>query len=300
MSRLTMLETNFRTDLELFENYLRKILEERYEGKFPFELSRAIVYTLTAPAKRIRPLLIIKSASLFSFPREEILPLATAVEFIHTYSLIHDDLPALDNDDLRRGQPTCHKVFGEAVALLTGDALFAEAYFLIASELKVKDSLLREIFKELSEATGAYGMVGGQTVDILSEGKKISKETLEYIHLNKTARLFRFCLRAPAILAEATLEELQAVTEFGVNFGLAFQIVDDLLDETLPTEKIGKPAGSDRKKSKATYPLLFGLEESCLRARELIEKAKEEIRGQFGEKAEPLEKLADYILERSN
>lgn len=295
-----MLETDFKTDLELFEAYLRKLLKERYEEKIPHELSRAIVYTLTAPAKRIRPLLILKSASLFALSEEEILPLAAAVEFIHTYSLIHDDLPALDNDDLRRGQPTCHKAFGEAIAILTGDALFAEGYFLIAAELKAKDGLVRKVLKELSESTGACGMVGGQTVDILSEGKKVSKETLEFIHLNKTAQLFRFCLRAPAILAEASPAELEAVTKFGLNFGLAFQIIDDLLDETLPTEEIGKPAGSDRKKQKATYPLLYGVEESRLRAKELIDKAKEKIRYQFGENAEPLEKLADYILERSN
>lgn len=300
MSHLMMLETDFKADLELFEAYLRKLLRERYEEKFPPELFRAIVYTLTAPAKRIRPLLILKLASLFAFPKEEILPLAAAVEFIHTYSLIHDDLPALDNDDLRRGQPTCHKAFGEAVAILAGDALFAEGYFLIAAEIKAKDGLVRKVLKELSESTGAFGMVGGQTVDILSEGKKVSKKTLDFIHFNKTARLFRFCVRAPAILAEVSSVELEAVTKFGVNFGLAFQIIDDLLDETLPTEEIGKPAGSDRKKRKATYPLLYGLEESRTKAKELIDRAKEEIRCQFGEKAEPLEKLADYVLERSN
>ncbi len=299
MSQSITLQTDFKSDLELFENYLKEILKERYEGRFPFELNQAIVYSLTAPAKRIRPLLVLKSASLFAFPSEEILPLAAAVEFIHTYSLIHDDLPALDNDDLRRGKPTCHKVFGEAVAILAGDALFAEAFFLVATKLRAKDRLVRKIFRELSEATGAFGMVGGQTVDILSEGKKVSKKTLEFIHLNKTAQLFRFCLRAPAILAEASTAELEAVTKFGLNFGLAFQIIDDLLDETFPTEKIGKPAGSDRRKQKATYPLLFGIEESYARAKELIEEAKEKIRSQFSERAEPLEKIADYVIERS-
>ena len=300
MSHLITLETDFKSDLELFDSYLKRLLKERYENQFPFELSRSIIYNLSAPAKRIRPLLILQTASLFSFPREEILPLAAAVEFIHTYSLIHDDLPALDNDDLRRGQPTCHKVFGEGMAILTGDALFAEAYFLIASRLRVKDSLLREVVKELSEATGAYGMVGGQVVDILSEGKQISEETLNYIHFNKTARLFRFCLRAPAILAEAKPSELEAVTAFGENFGLAFQIVDDVLDETRSTEEIGKPARSDRQKKKPTYPLLFGLERSRQKARELLERARGRIRNQFGSRAKPLEKIADYILERSN
>lgn len=300
MGSLMTLRADFKTDLELFESYLRKLLKERYEGQFPLELTRSIVYTLSAPAKRIRPLLILETASLFSLPRDEVLPLAAAVEFVHTYSLIHDDLPALDNDDLRRGQPTCHKVFGEGMAILTGDALFAEAYFLIASKLRAKDSLVREVFKELSEATGAFGMVGGQAVDILSEGKQISEESLDYIHFNKTARLFRFCLRAPAVLAGASPAELQAVTDFGEGFGLAFQIVDDLLDETLSTEEIGKPAGSDREKKKPTYPLLFGLERSRQKVQELLTKAKERLRHQFGVKARPLEKIADYVLERAN
>jgi geranylgeranyl diphosphate synthase type II len=224
---------------------------------------------------------------------------ACAMEMIHTYSLIHDDLPAMDNDDYRRGMLTNHKVFGEAIAILAGDALLTLAFKLIAlNGARTGDpSLLSTLVTEVADAAGTDGMVGGQVVDIESEGKTVSAETLDYIHMHKTAALIRASLCAGALIAGGTSSELGAMKRCGEALGLAFQIVDDILDVEGSTEELGKTAGKDAQQQKATYPAYHGLEASRARARVLIDEAKIAL-APLGERATPIRALADFIFER--
>jgi geranylgeranyl diphosphate synthase, type II len=285
---------NLREEVERYLSQLR-FSEEPLTGG----LEEAMRYSLLAGGKRIRPVLALATARAIGMEREEVLPLAGAIELIHTYSLIHDDLPAMDDDDYRRGRLTNHKVFGEAVAILAGDALLTHAFRLIAGNVDgaADARVIADVVAEIAEAAGTDGMVGGQVVDIESEGKTVSAETLDYIHTHKTAALIRASLRVGAMLAGAKPDALKAITRAGEALGLAFQIVDDILDVEGSLEELGKTAGSDQRKQKATYPALHGLEASRRRARELIEDAKVAL-APLGPAARPIAALADFIYER--
>jgi geranylgeranyl diphosphate synthase type II len=223
--------------------------------------------------------------------------LSAAIEMLHTYSLIHDDLPALDNDDLRRGRPTCHKVFGEAIAILAGDALQTQAYEVLA-RLKCPAEARVQIIEEIARGTGTVdGMIGGQVVDLEAEHAKPDAHTLEYIHRAKTAALITSSLVSGGLYAEAKDSKVAKLRSFGRSIGLAFQIVDDVLDVTQTSEQLGKTAGKDTAAEKATYPALFGVDESLRKADALVDEAFTELKG-FGEKAETLKELARYLVER--
>jgi geranylgeranyl diphosphate synthase type II len=265
----------------------------------PPSLHRAMRYSVQAGGKRLRPVLVIAGAEAVGGTAEQVMETACALELIHTYSLIHDDLPAMDNDDYRRGRLTNHKVFGEAIAILAGDALLTLAFKLIAlngartGEARVIASLVTDI----ADAAGTDGMVGGQVVDIESEGKTVSAETLDYIHTHKTAALIRASLCAGALIAGATPAQRAAISTCGDALGLAFQIVDDILDVEGSTEELGKTAGKDAQQQKATYPAFHGLEASRAKARLLIDQAKRAL-DPLGARAEPIRALADFIFER--
>ena len=268
---------------------------------FPLSIHEAIRYSVFAGGKRLRPILVIAAAEVAGGAMEPVLPTACAFELIHTYSLIHDDLPAMDDDDLRRGRPTSHKVFGEAVAILAGDALFTLGMRLLAESFVQGDSnpaLLPQLLAEVTDAAGTVGMIGGQVVDIESEGRVVSPSTLEYIHTHKTGALIRAAVRAGALLSAASEEGLAALTTYGERLGLAFQIVDDILDLEGDQEAMGKAVGSDQRKRKVTYPDFYGLEPSRKMATDLIREAKEAL-DLFGDKAMPLRTLADFILSRN-
>jgi geranylgeranyl diphosphate synthase type II len=266
------------------------------EGTPPARIHEAMRYSVLAGGKRLRPILVIAGAEAAGGRAEDVLPAACALELIHTYSLIHDDLPAMDDDDYRRGRLTSHKVFGEAMAILAGDALLTLAFRLLAGS-PADPAAVRDVIVEVADAAGTAGMVGGQVVDIESEGKAISAETLEYIHRCKTAALIRASLRTGALLAGAPPAALATITEAGERLGLAFQIVDDILDVEGSLAELGKSAGSDVRKQKATYPALHGIEASRTKARTLIEEAKV-LLAPLGPPAEPIRSLADYIFER--
>lgn len=259
----------------------------------PATIHEAMRYSVFAGGKRLRPILVITGAEAVGGTLARVLPTACAIELIHTYSLIHDDLPAMDDDDYRRGRLTNHKVFGEAIAILAGDALLTLAFALLA------EHATPEVLQEVAVAAGTFGMIGGQVVDIQSEGKSVDAETLEYIHRHKTAALIRCSLRSGAMLAGASPAALKAIGEAGAHLGLAFQIVDDILDVEGSLEALGKTAGSDRRKKKVTYPEHFGLEASRLKAKSLIEDAKARLQP-LGPPAEPLRALADFIFQRKS
>ena len=279
------------------ETYLKNYFNGRESyNKLIYE---AESYSLNMGGKRIRPILMLLVYNIYKNSYKEILEMAASIEMIHTYSLIHDDLPAMDNDDLRRGKPTNHKVFGDGMATLAGDALLNYAFeIMLSSSIDKKDSnkYLKAI-NEVASHAGIYGMIGGQVVDVESENKFIDKDKLDFIHLNKTAALIVACMRAGAIVGGANEDELQRITKYGKNIGLSFQIVDDILDITGDEAKLGKPIGSDIENHKSTYPSLLGLEKSREIARELIEEAKSSIEG-FSSDLEFLKQLGDYIISR--
>ena len=282
-------------------NYIETLLNEympKEEG-YQQTIMQAMNYSLKAGGKRLRPILTLESCKIVGGKEVDAIPFAVAIEMIHTYSLIHDDLPALDNDDLRRGKPTKHKVFGEAMATLAGDALLNYAFeVMLSSSIDKKDSnkYLKAI-NEIAKHAGIYGMIGGQVVDVESENKIIDKDKLDFIHLNKTAAMIIGCMRAGAIIGGASEEELEKVTKYGKNIGLSFQIVDDILDITGDEAKLGKPIGSDIENHKSTYPSLLGLEKSRQIARQLIEDGKSSIDGLSSE-VDFLNQLGDYIISR--
>ena len=265
----------------------------------PVTIHRAMRYSVLAPGKRLRPILVIAGAEAVGGRADAVLDTACALELIHAYSLIHDDLPAMDDDDYRRGRLTSHKVFGEAMAILAGDALLTLAFRLVATNAArvAPAALVGTVVAEIADAAGTDGMVGGQVVDIASEGKSISPEMLDYIHLHKTAALIRAALRVGALLAGGPAEHVEAISRAGQSLGLAFQIVDDILDVEGSLAELGKSAGSDERKKKATYPSLHGLPASKQRARELIEETKRLLLP-LGSSAEPIRVLADFVLER--
>jgi geranylgeranyl diphosphate synthase type II len=269
---------------------------------FPTSVHKAMRYSLFAGGKRVRPILAIAAAEALGARTSGLLPLAGSLELIHTYSLIHDDLPAMDDDDFRRGRPTCHKVYGEAIAILAGDGLLNMAFEVLSDPRRTKvvsANRLIAVIKEISVASGVLGMVGGQAVDIESEGREIDFPTLEYIHTHKTGALIRASVRVGAIYAKASEKRLKDLTRYGELAGLAFQIVDDILDITGKREETGKDVGSDLKKGKSTFPSFYGLKGSRLRANEVADKAIYALRD-FDHKADPLRELAKYIVKRVN
>ncbi len=269
------------------------------ESDPPATLHKAMRYSVFAGGKRLRPVFVIAGAEAMGGRMDEVMQTACAVEMIHTYSLIHDDLPAMDNDDFRRGVPTNHKVFGEAIAILAGDALLTLAFRLLADNFAAGSDAhaLRNILIEVADAAGSAGMVGGQVADIESEGKRVGAETVDYIHTHKTAALIRASIRAGAMLAEATPSQLVALGLAGGNLGLAFQIMDDILDVTATSEELGKTAGKDQAQQKATYPAVHGLEVSRIHAKTLVREAHAALQS-FGPRAEPLRALGTFIVER--
>jgi geranylgeranyl diphosphate synthase type II len=264
----------------------------------PSSIHRAMRHSVFAGGKRIRPILCMEAgrAVLGELPAGTD-DVGAALEMLHTYSLIHDDLPALDNDDLRRGRPTCHKVFGEAIAILAGDALQTQAYETL-SRLKCPAEARVRIIEEISRGTGTVnGMIGGQVVDLEAEHSKPSAETLEYIHRSKTAALITASVVSGGIYAGASAEQLDRLRSYGQAIGLAFQIVDDILDVTQTSEQLGKTAGKDVASEKATYPSLFGLDESRRKAGELLESASKAL-DIFGRRGEVLNDMAKFLIER--
>jgi geranylgeranyl diphosphate synthase type II len=260
----------------------------------------AMRYSLMSGGKRVRPILLLAGAQAVNGNQKELLPVACAIECIHTYSLIHDDLPAMDNDDLRRGRPTCHKVYNEAIAMLAGDGLLTYAFELMCNpELtqNISSSLLNKAIFLLSRAAGVHGMVGGQTVDILMEGCEINTETLSFIHSRKTGALIGVSVEIGALLGKGNQKEIIHLKKYGEYLGLAFQIKDDLLDVEGDQNVLGKPVGSDDRNLKATYPALFGLKETKKKAQELLKKSLSELES-FDEGAEPLRSIARYVIER--
>ena len=269
------------------------------ESEAPPTIHGAMRYSLFAGGKRVRPILVLAVGESLGGAREALLHLGAAIEMIHTYSLIHDDLPALDNDDLRRGRPTCHKVFGEAMAILAGDALMTRAYQVLAELPEVQDATRLAIIREIAYATGTVeGMIGGQVADLQAEGRPIDAGVLEYIHRSKTGALLTACIRSAALAAGANGQQLAALTGFGNRIGLAFQIVDDILDMTASSEELGKTPGKDQKVKKATYPALYGLQASRRQAQELIAAAVAAI-ADLGDRAEPLRELARFVYSRT-
>jgi len=267
------------------------------ESEPPPVIHRSMRYSVFAGGKRIRPILCLEAARIFSDPPRGVLPVACALEFIHTYSLIHDDLPALDNDDLRRGRPTNHKQFGEAIAILAGDALLTRAFEVIArAELPAerRAALVREI---ASAAGTVNGMVGGQVADLEAGGRPIDPAMLEYIHRSKTAALICASVVSGAIAGGAENVDVERLRRFGQSIGLAFQVVDDILDVEESSATLGKTAGKDASQKKATYPALYGLEKSRETARALLERAHAEL-VPFAARAQRLRELADFLVAR--
>ena len=267
------------------------------ENTQPPSIHRAMRYSVQAGGKRVRPILCLESARIFSADVSPVLPVACALEFIHTYSLIHDDLPALDNDDLRRGKPTCHKQFNEATAILAGDALLTLAFETLANA-PIEPARRVAILSHVAASAGTVnGMVGGQVADIEAEGRSIAPAELEYIHRSKTAALIRASVVAGAIGGGAEEKDVEHLKRFGETIGWAFQVVDDILDVEESSAALGKTAGKDAAQKKATYPSIYGLDKSRQFAKELEDRAMAEIEP-YGEKASRLRELADMIVHR--
>ncbi len=272
------------------------------EELYPPVIFQAARYSLMAGGKRLRPILCLAAAEAVGGKAEAVMPVACALEFIHTYSLIHDDLPAMDNDDYRRGKLTSHKVFGEDIAILAGDALLTEAFNLLARRdlmPGVPPERLLDVTREVSEAAGWFGMVAGQVLDIRSEGKTVDLKTLQQIHRLKTGAMIRVSLRAGAILSGASAAALASLSDYGRQIGLAFQIADDILNVEGDRALLGKGTGSDAARGKVTFPALLGVEASRARAKALIGEAVASL-ASFDERAAPLRSIALYILERKS
>ncbi len=295
MSKLETFFDESRRDIDEMLNSLVSKAETE-----PQVLHEAIRWSLLAVGKRFRPALVLAVGKIFGAPAEKLLKTAAAIEMIHTYSLIHDDLPAMDDDDMRRGRPTCHRKFGEASAILAGDVLQTLAFQTIAEDENLSAQVRLKLISEIARGAGTpLGMVAGQQLDLEAEGKSISVEDLKRIHLMKTGALICAAARAGAIVGEANEQEIQAVTNYAAQLGLLFQITDDLLDITQTTEVLGKTAGKDVRAEKATYPDFYGIE----KARELAEKVYGEAIGALKEIEKPtqlLQALAGFILGRKN
>lgn len=291
----------FKLVLKEKANYIEQLLNKYMptEEGYQKTIMEAMNYSLSAGGKRLRPILTLEACKIVGGNENDAIPFAVAVEMIHTYSLIHDDLPALDNDDLRRGRKTNHIVYGEDMAILAGDALLNYAFEIMLSNSLGKENPEKYLkaINEIAKSAGIYGMIGGQVVDVQSENQQIPKEKLDYIHNNKTAAIMIGCMRAGAIIGNANEEELDKITKYANNIGLSFQIVDDILDIVGDESKLGKKVGSDIENNKSTYPSLLGLEKSKEIARTLINEAKENI-NELSEHVDFLNGLADYIIDR--
>lgn len=280
----------------------RSLLGLIQNGKsYPELLKKSMLYSLEAGGKRIRPILALAACEAVGGRAERAMPAALALEMIHTFSLVHDDLPAMDNDTLRRGKPTNHKVFGEGVAILAGDGLLAEAFYLLVKEglvLGLGAEMLLEVVQDIAEATGPRGMVGGQILDLEGEEATLGEKDLEKIHRYKTGRLIAISVTSGAKLGGGSEEEVAWLQTYGEKIGLAFQIADDVLNVEGDAEKVGKSVGSDDKNRKSTYPKILGLEASKGKAAELVQEAIRLLKP-FGKSGEPLAAVAEYIVERN-
>ncbi|MFZ5596593.1 MAG: polyprenyl synthetase family protein [Bacillota bacterium] len=295
---------NFYTELKRRAEIVNTALEELIPQPsiYPGIIHEAVRYSLLAGGKRIRPVLALSTAELLGGDVGAIMPAACALELIHTYSLIHDDLPAMDNDDLRRGMPTCHKKYGEAIAILAGDALLTMAFGLIARcplGGRVTEKRLLQVVAEISEAAGTLGLIGGQVVDIMSDSDNIDDKTLAYIHKNKTGAMFRTAVRTGAILSGAGERDLDRLTSYAEHAGMAFQIADDILDIIGDEKNTGKTAKSDLKNKKATYPSLYGMERAAEMAEEEMKAALGAI-GEYGERADFLREMIRFMVLRNH
>jgi geranylgeranyl diphosphate synthase, type II len=291
-----MLKATLEQGRELADAALERLLPAATQH--PVSIHQAMRHSVFAGGKRLRPILCMEAGRMVAGTLPTgIEELGAALEMLHTYSLIHDDLPALDNDDLRRGRPTCHKAFGEAIAILAGDALQTQAYEVLA-RLQCRAEARVRIIEEIAHGTGTVdGMIGGQVVDLEAEHKKPDLQTLEYIHRSKTAALITASVVSGGLYAGATQDAVGRLRSFGQSIGLAFQIVDDVLDVTQTSEQLGKTAGKDTAAEKATYPALFGIDESLKKADGMVNQALSSLEG-FGERAETLKALAHYLVER--
>jgi len=310
------IETYLRENRELIDSYLESYFSISAE---PSLLHDAMRYSLFAGGKRIRPILALSAYEACGRDPKNIIPYASALELIHTYSLIHDDLPSMDNDDLRRGKSTSHKVFGEAIAILAGDALLTEAFLMLTNNSllpplnkggergvkggkerlhdEIKSLSLLKAIREVALSSGVHGMVGGQAMDILSENSKPERDTLTFIHTHKTAALITASVRMGGILADSDVNTLKALTKYGERIGLAFQITDDILNVEGNTEELGKAAGSDAKMKKMTYPAFYGIEKSRQEAENLVAGAIDAL-ALFPSDADPLRAIARYLIQR--
>ncbi|HXX19154.1 MAG TPA: farnesyl diphosphate synthase [Candidatus Acidoferrum sp.] len=285
----------YESDRAAIEAALDQILPA--ESTAPESIHRAMRYSISAGGKRVRPVLCLEAGRMFSEQLAGAIRVGCAIEFIHTYSLIHDDLPALDNDDLRRGKPTSHKVFGEAIAILAGDALLTLAFQTLA-EAPIEPSGRVRAIAEIAAAAGTVkGMVGGQVADIEASGKPVDAQTLEYIHRSKTAALIRGAIVGGAIAGGAADEDVKRLRRFGEYIGWTFQVVDDLLDVEESSSALGKTAGKDQAQQKATYPALYGIEKSRAIAADLEAKALAEL-AFYGDRATRLRQLAEFLVAR--
>lgn len=297
-----MIEFNLKEYLHARRELIDKALDDLLpnESTVSGKVMEAMRYSVMAGGKRVRPILLLAGAEAAGGDPDTLLPAACALECIHTYSLIHDDLPAMDDDDLRRGRKTCHIVYGEAMAILAGDGLLTLAFELMASENMRRtlpaERLNRAIFM-LAEAAGVFGMVGGQTADILMEGKPVDADTLRFIHARKTGALLRVSVEMGGYLAGADKEAARSLNKYGTSLGLAFQVVDDLLDIEGDEAVTGKPVGSDEKNMKATYPALYGIEKTRKMAEDLLADSLAAI-SSFGKEADPLRAIANYVVTR--
>lgn len=289
------LKRDLKEKRELINITLDRFLPRKDE--YPKEIHKAMRHTLFAGGKRLRPYLTISTFLLFSDEVEKIRPIGSAIEMLHTYSLIHDDLPEIDNDDHRRGKKACHVVYGADLALLAGDALLASAFELISSAEELSEDIRMQMIQELATETGPNGLIAGQMMDILCEGKDIDKDELKFIHENKTGKLIRLAVRFGCYTAEAPQEDVARLEEFGEKLGLAFQIVDDILDIEGSSSKMGKTVGKDSKVKKATYPAVYGLEKARDTARKLAKDCAK-ILDHYGEKAEMLQQLTEFVIQR--
>ena len=310
------IENYLKEKRELIDSYLTSYFSVPAE---PSLLHEAMRYSLFAGGKRIRPILALSAYEACGRDPKNSIPYASALELIHTYSLIHDDLPSMDNDDLRRGKSTSHKVFGEAIAILAGDALLTEAFLMLTNNSllpplnkggergvkggkerlhdEIKSLSLLKAIREVALSSGVHGMVGGQAMDILSENSKPERDTLTFIHTHKTAALITASVRIGGILADSDVNTLKALTQYGERIGLAFQITDDILNVEGNTEELGKAAGSDAKMKKMTYPAFYGIEKSRQEAENLVAGAIDAL-ALFPSVADPLRAIARYLIQR--
>ncbi|SDH77793.1 geranylgeranyl diphosphate synthase, type II [Paenibacillus naphthalenovorans] len=298
---LNGIDTYIKEKVLLIEQELKTSIPPQWS--IPAPLREAMMYSLMAGGKRLRPILVLAAAEALDADSTAAMPAALAVEMIHTYSLIHDDLPAMDDDDYRRGKLTNHKVFGEAMAILAGDALLTHAFYMIVQSARkhgISGETIADIVEDLSRLAGAPGMVGGQAADMLGEQGVTRLEELEYIHLHKTSDLIVFSLKAGGRIAGASDKQLAALEHFGTCIGLAFQIQDDILDLIGDEQKLGKPVQSDVKQQKVTYPYFIGIEASEAKVEELTRKAKQSIVQAGFPKPERLLQLADFLMKRDH